>query len=244
MCKKLSALLLAAVLLAALSAPFAAPLAAYAAEGDAAFARITREGIYLYSEPDEDAGLFELPQSWFVRVTARLGGYCAVAYLSDTPERTAVYGYCKEEELTFVGYTPETPFLSYTVDVTFSAGDPSLPDGFLTTYTVSAAYYGSFSYGSATYYYVELEGRFGYVPASACPPLDLPENTEHTETETPAPDPDGSPAGSAAGAVSVVLACVLAAAALGIAYFLFRPAARAGRRSKRAERDEREDVYF
>ena len=39
-------------------------------------------------------------------------------------------------------------------------------------------------------------------------------------------------------------ACVLAAAALGIAYFLFRPAARAGRRSKRAERDEREDVYF
>lgn len=44
--------------------------------------------------------------------------------------------------------------------------------------------------------------------------------------------------------MSVVLACVLAAAALGIAYFLFRPAARAGRRSKRAERDEREDVYF
>ena len=162
MCKKLSALLLAAVLLAALSAPFAVPLAAYAAEDDAAFARITREGVYLYSEPDEDAGLFELPQSWFVRVTARLGGYCAVAYLSDTPERTAVYGYCKEEELTFVGYTPETPFLSYTVDVTFSAGDPSLPDGFLTTYTVSAAYYGRFSYGSATYYYVELEGRFGY----------------------------------------------------------------------------------
>ena len=69
----------------------------------------------------------------------------------------------------------------------------------------------------------ELEGEFGYVPASACSALSYPENTEHTETEEQ-PLPDETPQESGLGAVNIVLICALAVAALGAIYFLFRPA--------------------
>ena len=233
--KKIFALLFA---LAALAA-FACPQTALAAEEEAQYARVIRGGVYLYEEADADTGLFELPESWFVRVTARLGEYCAVAYLEGVQGRTPVQGYCKTEELLFVAYVPETPYLFFDVDVTFTAGDPSLPDGFFTTYTVPAAYYGSFSFGSATYCYVELDGSFGYVPASACSTLDYPRNTEYTEQEAAPAEEPPSKGGAVVGAV---LACLLAAAALGIAVFLFRPART--RRKPKEEAGGREDVYF
>ena len=87
--------------------------------------------------------------------------------------------------------------------------------------TFSACYYGSFPYGSALCYYVGIDGKRGYVPASACSVVSYPENTEHTETEEdPAPNPSVS---AGAGAVSVVLICALAVAGVGALYFLFRP---------------------
>ena len=229
--KKILLLLMVLTALAASLTPLSA-----AAEENELYARVTQAGVYLYAEPDGDSGLFELPQSWFVRVTGETGAYTSVAYLEGTA--AAVYGYCKTEELTFVDYIPETPYLSYTVEVTFTAGDDSLPDGFITSYRVDAAFCGTFSYGSATYCYVYLDGAFGYVPASACSSLDYPLNTEHTESG--AASASGEAAEKSGGsAVNIVLVCALAAAALGIAFFLFRPAAR---RKKREE--PREDVYF
>ena len=231
--KKLLLLLLLAALTAALC-----PAAAAAAEGSGGtYARIERTGVYLYAEPNGETGLFELPQTYFVYVTGEYGEYCSVAYLRDTPGHTAVYGYCKSEELAFVDYIPETPYLLYTVEVTYTAGTTPMPNGGIASYRVQAAYYGSFSYGSTTCYYVETDGAFGYVPASACPVLDYPPNTEHTEPDPP-PE-DAAPAADGSGAVNIVLVCALAAAALGIAFFLFRPA-----RRRKERQEEREDVYF
>ena len=212
--KKILHLLMVLTALAASLTPLSA-----AAEENELYARVTQAGVYLYAEPDGDSGLFELPQSWFVRVTGETGAYTSVAYLEGTA--AAVYGYCKTEELTFVDYIPETPYLSY-----------------ITSYRVDAAFCGTFSYGSATYCYVYLDGAFGYVPASACSSLDYPLNTEHTESG--AASAGGETAEKSGGsAVNIVLVCALAAAALGIAFFLFHPAAR---RKKREE--PREDVYF
>ena len=126
-----------------------------------------------------------------------------------------------------VDYVPETPFLVYDTTVTFRTSE-GLPDGFFTEYDVTAAFYGTFSYGSATYYYVELDGAFGYVPASACSPLSYPENTEHTQTEDETAQGD-PPQESGHGALNIVLICALAVAALGAIYFLFRPAKPAAR---------------
>lgn len=229
-----AALLFAAALLL-LSAFLLRPAAAHAEEGEAlpSYARVTRSDTWLYEAADEDTGLFVLPETYFVRITGQANGFYAVTYLSDTPGRTPVSGWCRADAVTAVDYIPETPFLYYEVDVTYSAGE-GLPDGFLTDYTVTAAYYGTFAYGSSPYYYVELEGMFGYVPAAACSALDYPPNTEHTETETTGPAGGEEPSSGCATA-NIVLVCALSVAALGAVYFLFRPAVRRERRPEDAE---------
>lgn len=230
---KLLSFALAAALAFACALPFLPPHAARAEEADYGYARITQEGTYLYSAPESSSGLFILPQSYFVRLTGQAGSYYSVEYMTGIAGKTAVRGYCLAEEVTPVDYIPDTPFLEYTVSVTFRT-DSSLPDPFISEYTVDAAYYGTFSYGSSVCYYVELEGEFGYVPASACPPLDYPLNTEH-----PAEVPEETaPVESDFGALNIVLICVLAVVALGAVYFLFRPA-----KKKRPETEEAEDVF-
>lgn len=225
MFKKLRAVAALSVLfvLSALSAlfPFTsiAPPATVSAEESASYARIVQEDVWLYESASDGAGLFILPRTYFVRVTGDAGDYYAVEYLSGSSN--AVRGYCKKSEAELVDYIPVTPFLVYEVEVTYTADGGLMPDSPLGELTFSACYYGSFPYGSALCYYVGIDGKRGYVPASACSVVSYPENTEHTETEEdPAPNPSVS---AGAGAVSVVLICALAVAGVGALYFLFRP---------------------
>ena len=211
-----------------------------AAEEEYGYARVTQENTYLYTQPEAQSGLFILPQSYFVHITGISGEYYAVEYLAGTAGKTAVRGYCRADEVTPVDYIPQTPYLSYTVRVTFRTGE-GLPDGFITEYTVGAPFYGTFRFGSSTYYYVELNGAFGYVPATACSLLDYPLNTEHTEVAAPETQPEAQEQTQAGGGLSVaaiVLLCVLGAAGLGLLYFLFRPA-----HKKRAHEEEAEEFY-
>lgn len=205
------------------------------------YARITEDGVYLYRTASASAGLFVLPRSYFVKITGEAGDYLAVEYLSATAGRTAVRGYVLAEEVTAVDYIPETPYLYYSVDVTFSAGEAAgLPSGFITEYTVSAPFYGTFSFGSSTYYYVELNGTFGYVPASACTALDYPLNTEHTEVPAPE-EPDEQPTAQAGlSTASIVLICLLVAAALAALILIFRPLAG----KKRAAPEEEAGEFY
>ena len=220
---------LAAALAAALPFAFVLGFApAHAAEtSEGSYARVMQEEVYLYSSPQEESGLFILPRTYFVKITGEEAGFYQVEYLTDTSARP-VYGYCRIGDVEPVDYVPETPFLTYETEVTFTVGSSDLPDGFFTAYTVPAAFYGTFYYGSSVYYYVNMDGEFGYVPASACPPLDYPENTEHTQTETP---PDEAPVHNSVNAVNIDLICALSVAALGAVYFLFRPAKPAKRAS-------------
>ena len=215
--KLFAAAALAAALPFALAPGFAPALAAETADG---YARVLREDVYLYAEPQEESGLFILPRTYFVKITGEAGDYYRVEYLTGT-DAAPVRGYCRTGDVEPVDYIPEAPFLLYETEVTFTAGDAGLPADFITEYTVPAAFYGTFYYGSSVYYYVCLDGKFGYVPANSCPPLDYPENTEHTAQETPDPPREG--AGNA-NAVNIVLICALSVAALGAVYFLFRPA--------------------
>ncbi len=209
-------------LLLALAAVWLIPFSPAAAEESSPlYARVTKAYTYLYEQPDADSGLFILPETYFVRVTGELTEYYAVEYLSGTANRTAVRGYCLRSDVELVDYVPETPFLVYDTTVTFRTSE-GLPDEFFTEYEVTAAFYGTFSYGSSTCYYVELEGEFGYVPASSCSPLSYPPNTEHMQEETPAPTDDQKGTDSS-GLLNVVLVCALVVTALGALYFLFHP---------------------
>ena len=212
--KKIAVLFLAALL-------WLLPFAPARAETADTYARVTQAQVYLYEKPEQDSGLFILPETYFVRITGEAGDYYSVEYMSGVQNRTAVRGYCLRSDVERVDYVPETPFLVYDTTVTFRTSE-GLPDGFFTEYDVTAAFYGTFSYGSSTCCFVELDGRFGYVPASSCDPLAYPPNTEHSETTSTDTDP-GSPAPQSASALNVVLISALSVAALGAVYFLFRP---------------------
>ncbi len=212
--KKIAVLFLVALL-------WLLPFAPARAETADTYARVTQAQVYLYEKPEQDSGLFILPETYFVRITGEAGDYYSVEYMSGVQNRTPVRGYCLRSDVETVDYVPETPFLVYDTTVTFRTSE-GLPDGFFTEYDVTAAFYGTFSYGSSVCYYVELEGEFGYVPASSCSPLSYPPNTEHTETETP-PPAEETPSAAQPALLNVVLVCGLVVTALGALYFLFHP---------------------
>lgn len=236
-------LLMLTLLFACSAAVFAFPSAARAEGETETYARVTRDGVYFYSTPASGAGLFVLPRTYFVKIVDTAGEYYRVRYLDSSGDGRALEGYCLADEIEPVGYTPETPYLVYSVTVTYRAGgDYSLPDSSLSEYTVTADYYGEFDYGSSTCYYVRLNGQFGYVPADSCSVVDYPENTEHTVQETPSSDDGSAENENSFGALNVVLICVLAVAALGAIYFLFRPA-KGKKEGSPSFYDETEDVF-
>lgn len=203
------------------------PRAAYAEDTDL-YARITQPNVYFYEKADENSGLFILPETYFIKITGESQDYYAAEYLSETPGRTPIYGFCRKTDVELVDYIPETPFLVYDTEVTFRTSSDDLPDEFIVEYKIDAAFYGTFSYGSSTCYYVELDGKFGYVPAAACEPLSYLPNTEHTESTPAEPDNDSAKPQSVS-ALNVVLISALAVTALGAVYFLFRPAKKQAR---------------
>lgn len=229
-------ILFAALLLAVL--PAAALAAARPARAEEAFyARVLEEGVYLYSSADETSGLFILPRSYFVRIESEEDEWYRVLYREGDPDIPPVRGYCKRSEITPVDFIPQTPYLFYQIDITYRAGSGDYPDGFLDEFTLTADYFGKFYYGSEVSYYICLDGQFGYVPSSACPEPDYPENIEHTESGSG----NTSPA-KKSNAVNIVLVCALAVAALGAVYFLFRPA-KSQKERKADYFDDAEDLF-
>ncbi len=198
------------------------PFPTYSAKAESGeFARISTSGVYLYSSPNENDGLFMLPQSYFVKITGETNDYYYVSYLTDELPYVKINGYCKKPEITRVSYTPDTPYLKYQTEITYTLSNELL-DNPLSTYKTLAVYYGEFNFGTSVFYYVNLNGQFGYIPSSNCSKLDYPVNTEHTFSENETP-PKSELSSTQNNAVRIVLICTLSVFAIGAIYFLFKP---------------------
>lgn len=154
------------------------------------YACIRSENVYLYSEENDRSGLFLLPYTYYVKVLSTGAEYSYVEYLSDGPNTRKINGYCKTEELTFVDYIPERPYLYHTFDVTYYIEDPSSEegDGFLTSITVTCAYYGDYRVGSKLYCYVLREDTFGYIPKPSDLSYELSDEYDNHISEDPNTD--------------------------------------------------------
>lgn len=145
------------------------------------------ETAYFYAAPDERRGLFLLPKTYYVKVIDYQSDFCKIEYLTDSATTRKLVGYAKSDQLTFVDYVPQRPYLYYVFDLTYTAGDTIVNDSsFLTQITLSYAYYGDFSIGTKTYCYVFREDTFGYVPKPET--LSYEDNTEYADSLTPTPD--------------------------------------------------------
>jgi len=159
-----------------------------------AYACIRTDGVFFYATASEQDGLFCLPPTYYVRLLDYSPTFCKVEYQTDGTHTKRLVGYVKTEQLTFVPYVPNRPYLTCIFDVEYKIEDGvKTEDGFLTQITMTCAYYGDYNVGSTTYCYVLREGEFGYVPKPDG--LYLAENTEYAEyLSTLAPSSEDSTA--------------------------------------------------
>ena len=202
-----------------------AALQAQAEETDV-YACIRSPEVYLYEKENSSSGLFILPYTYYVKILAEGVDYCYVQYQTDNAPYKAVYGYCKTDELTFVDFVPQRPYLSYAVDATYvleGAGNAFVGDSVLSSVTLTYAYYGDYTVGSSTYRYVTLDGKQGYLPKTGEISYEL--NTEYEQHAPAADNPQDTPAASTGNlpVAQIVLFARLALLAVGFVYYLLRP---------------------
>ena len=144
------------------------------------YACILSDNTFFYANADGKRGLFLLPKSYYVRLVEYRPDYCKVEYQTDVGDTQKVIGYARTEDLTFVSYTPQRPYLYYVFDLRYKIEDTTQTDStFLTEITLSCTYYGDYVVGSEIYCYVLRGDAFGYVPKPVT--LQYEENTEYAD---------------------------------------------------------------
>lgn len=78
------------------------------------YARVMTSSVYLYSKPNEQSILFELPTSYFVKLINQTGEYYKVEYAD-------LSGYVKKDQVTPVVGVPDTPYLTKAVFWVFTS---------------------------------------------------------------------------------------------------------------------------
>ena len=187
------------------------------------YAVAARNDVWLYTEENEESGLFLLPYTYYVRVLERGEEFSAVVYGEDAAPYRTVEGYCKTEMLTFVDFIPERPFLKLEVTVTYTVPGPSeMGNGTFDEIERTFHYYGTSYLGTQRYFYVLSDGVFDYIPAARDVNYEL--NTDYLEeTVAPAPDgpsPEAEPSGLTGWQIAALTLGILAVAA--IAFFVLR----------------------
>ena len=149
---------------------------------------LNTNSAYFYASRDENRGLFLLPESYFVKVLSVDSDYCRIEYLYDDTYAKKLTGYAKTNDLTFVDYTPQTPYLYHIFEVRYTIDDDFFEnDDFLSQITVTCTYYGDYKIGSKTYCYVLRGDSFGYIPKPETLVYERNlEYEEHLVTEPPA----------------------------------------------------------
>jgi len=202
------------------------PIPVSADEATVRYAVAAIDGVWLYSGKDESSGLFVLPCSYYVRVLERNDDYCSVIYGEDASPYRTVSGYCKTDQLTFVDFQPERPFLKLELTVVYSLGsDTGMGNGTFTQLTKRFHYYGTSYLGTARYFYVLADGIFDYIPATQEIVYDY--NTDYlTDASAPSDDPppvrDDPVQEQPLSTLQIIVICAVVFAVLAIALFVLR----------------------
>ena len=144
------------------------------------YAYVATEDVFFYATPNNQDGLFRLPPTYYVRLLDYSSSFCKVEYQTDSQATKRLVGYVKTEQLTFVPYVPQHPYLQCVFEVEYKIDDATQSsNGFLTQIVMTCFYYGDYDVGSTTYCYVLREGEFGYIPKPKN--LRFDENTEYAD---------------------------------------------------------------
>ena len=188
------------------------------------YAVAARNDVWLYTEENEESGLFLLPYTYYVRVEERGEEFSSVVYGTDEAPYRAVRGYCKTEMLTFVGFIPERPFLKLEVTLTYTVPGTSseMGNGTFDEIERTFHYYGTSYLGTQRYFYVLSDGVFDYIPAARDVNYEL--NTDYlTDVSAPAEElPVEEESSSALSGIEIAALILGILAVAAIAFFVLR----------------------
>lgn len=212
-------------LLIFLVALFFFPLRSFSAHADAGsselYAVAAQNDVWFYAAENEESGLFILPYTYYVRVLNAGTAYCYVQYLDDAAPYKSIKGYCRTEDLTFVDFIPERPFLRRQITVTYrvTGGDFLMGNGSFDRMEKTFVYYGLSYSGTARFYYVYADGVFDYVPAMQDVAYEL--NTDYLK-EVSGSAEEKEPPKEGLSVLQIALICAAGLAAAVIAVFVLR----------------------
>ena len=204
------------------------PQTAAASAEEPVYAVADSQNVWFYSAENEESGLFLLPYTYYVKVLRRGTLYCAVQYLDDAAPYKSISGFCKTEDLTFVDFVPQRPFLKREITISYSAENTTgtwMGKGAFDKVQKTFVYLGTSYLGTARFFYVYADGVFDYVPATGEILFEL--NTDYLESASGKVDEDlngevdKTPVAGLSGA-QIALICVAAAALVVIAMFVLR----------------------
>lgn len=192
------------------------------------YAVAAAEGVWFYASPDEAGGLFLLPKSYYVKII-EAGELFSKAEYGDGAQVPRISGYVKNGSVTPVSFTPERPFLDKKVTLTYTLSDAF--EGEFDALEKTFSYLGSTFRGTARYWYVYAEGKFGYVGADSEPIFEL--NVDYLTADVPPETPPSEPEAASLSGVQIALVCIAVVAALAVSVFVFF-----ARKSPRTVQDE------
>lgn len=193
------------------------------------YACATNPDTYFYSSSDEATGLFVIPQTYYVKVISKGEKFSYVQYLENIADYKAVFGYCLTDELLFVDFIPERPYLYLTVGVTYTIDgyEPAFSEnGVIFSVNYDCVYYGDYKTGSSYYAYVLIDGKFGYIPKPN--KIEYETNSDYIkDTVNPSDDPPDIPSTDEEdnSNTPLIVICVICAGlvALGIIVVAVKP---------------------
>ena len=158
------------------------------------YACVLTDNAYFYLSPNGKDGVFLLPKTYYVYLLSYGDSYCKVEYATTDAYTQTLTGYVRSENLAFVDYVPQRPYLNYVFDLTYRLENVEQTGDSFTELTFTCAYYGDYPIGEQTWCYVLREGEFGYVPKPDY--LEYEENTEYADYLASLDPPSSTQAGN------------------------------------------------
>ncbi len=164
----------------------------YTASASSNYLRVINEQTVFYSNANDNSALFYLPYTYYVKSLGDVGAFTHVECYG-TGGSPALDGYVKTLDLFDDGLIVNNPFVNLTI--TTATTSVLYTDSTLTTpiqYVFAERnlrYYGSYLYQDKNVYYVEYNGKLGYIKESDVYPFAIP-NHPNELTFIPPAEPD------------------------------------------------------
>ncbi len=156
------------------------------------YLRVIDEETIFYSNANETSALFYLPYTYYVKHIGEAGGFIHIECYG-TQGNPALDGYVKADKLFDDGLIVNNPFVNLTI--TTATTSVLYTDSALTSpiqYVFAERnlrYYGSFFTADKNAYYVEYNGKLGYIKEEDVYPFVIP-NHPNELTFLPEEEPD------------------------------------------------------